>query len=121
MKKIAIILHAEPGTHDSLGRALHALLYTQELNQMGHEAYLILDGGGTKWLEEFTQPEHKLAPLFETLNLEGRIRGVCKFCMGAFGVDAFIAEKEGIALIDEYQGHPSVANLITGGFQVICL
>ena len=37
MSKIAIILHAEPGTHDSLGRALHALLYSKELNEEGHE------------------------------------------------------------------------------------
>jgi hypothetical protein len=33
MSKFEIILLAEPGTHDALGRDLHALLYSKELNE----------------------------------------------------------------------------------------
>ncbi len=42
MKKAAVILHAEPGTHDALGRALHALLYSQELKDNGDDVQLLL-------------------------------------------------------------------------------
>ena len=33
MHKIAIILHAEPGTHDAMDSAAHALLYTKDLSE----------------------------------------------------------------------------------------
>ena len=32
MSKIAINLQAEPGTNDALGRALHAFMFSKELN-----------------------------------------------------------------------------------------
>lgn len=31
MSRVAVMLHAEPGTHDAMGNAAHALLYTEEL------------------------------------------------------------------------------------------
>lgn len=121
MRKVAVILHAEPGTHDALGRALHALLYTQELQEHGHEVQLILDGGGTKWLEEFTQPDNALAPLYQSLKNAGVIGGVCDFCVPAFDGDKALAESEGLHLLSEFQGHPSLAKLIEDGYQVITL
>jgi hypothetical protein len=121
MSKIAIILHAEPGTHESLGRALHALMYTKELHESGHDAQLILDGGGTKWLEEFTNPDHKLAPLYGELKSKGMITGVCDFCVTAFGGEKQLVVDEGLNLADDYNGHPSIANLINDGYQVIAL
>jgi len=120
MSKIAIILHAEPGTHDSLGRALHALLYSKELNEEGHEVKLIFDGGGTKWIEEFSK-EHKMTPLYQTLKSAGIISGVCDHCVTAFGVEKDLVRKEGLPLVSEYNGHPSIANLVSSGFQIITL
>ena len=83
MSKVAIILLAEPGTHDALGRALHALLYSKELNEEGHDVQLIFDGGGTKWIEEFSK-EHKMSPLYQSLKSAGVIAGVCDYCVTAF-------------------------------------
>jgi len=120
-QKVAIILHAEPGTHDSLGRALHALLYTQELQQEGHDVQLIFDGGGTRWIDELADSEHKLAPLYNSLKKAGVITGVCDFCIGAFEGDKETVSNEGLTLISEYNGHPSFARLITEGYQVVTL
>jgi len=120
-QKIAIILHAEPGTHDSLGRALHALMYTQELHEQGHQVQFIFDGGGTLWLQEMINPEHKLAPLYQSLKKAGLITGVCDFCIGAFAGDRDKVSQEQLALIDEYNGHPSIAKLISEGYQIITL
>jgi hypothetical protein len=121
MAKIAIILHAEPGTHDSLGRALHALMYTKELHESGHDAQLVLDGGGTKWLEEFTNADHKLAPLYGELKSQELIAGVCDFCVTAFGGEKQLVKEEGLRLAADYNGHPSIAKLISDGYQVITL
>lgn len=121
MKKVAVILHAEPGTHDALGRALHALLYSQELKDSGHDVQLLFDGGGTKWIEELANPDHKLRPLYQTLKDSGVISGVCDFCVEAFDGDKSLVESEGLMLINEYQGHPSITKLINEGYQVITL
>jgi hypothetical protein len=121
MQKVAIILHAEPGTHDAMGRALHALLYTKELKEAGHEVVLIFDGGGTKWISELIKEDNPLAPLYKAVKETGAISGVCEYCVGAFGGETKVIEESGLSLASEYMGHPSVAALFAGGFQVITL
>jgi hypothetical protein len=49
---------------------------------------------------------------------ERRIAGVCAYCAGAFGVkEAVVAQ--GVQLVGEYEGHPSVRRLVHDGYQVI--
>lgn len=121
MSKIAIILHAEPGTHDSMGRAAHALLYTKELKEAGHEAKLIFDGGGTRWVGELSKADNPLNPLFNSVKALGAITGVCEYCIGAFGGDKEETKKKGLPLAGDYMGHPSLVSFINGGYQVITL
>ena len=121
MSKIAIILHAEPGTHDSMGRAVHSLLYTKELREAGHQVQLIFDGGGTGWVNELNKEDHLLHPLFKEVRDAGLITGACDFCMGAFEVDKQKVKEAKVEAISEYQGHPGVAKLIGDGYQVITL
>jgi len=45
---------------------------------------LIFDGGGTKWIEEFSK-EHKMTPLSQSLKSSGVIAGVCDYCDTSFG------------------------------------
>ncbi len=121
MSKVAIILHAEPGTHDALGRELHALLYATELHEEGHDVQLVFDGGGTKWIEQFKQPDSQLGPMDEALKQKGVISAVCDFCIEAFDGDKDLVRSENLPLVSEYNGHPSVAKLISSGCQVITL
>ncbi len=121
MAKIAVILHAEPGTHDSMGRAAHSLVYTKELREAGHAVQLIFDGGGTGWVPELNKDDHMLHPLFVQLRDQGLITGACDFCIGAFEVDKQKVQEAKVSTISEYMGHPSVAKLIGDGYQVITL
>ncbi len=121
MAKVAVVLHAQPGTHDAMGRALHALLYTQELHERGHDVQLIFDGGGTRWVDEFNKADHPLAPLFRALKQTGVIGAVCEYCVTAFGGDKEAVQQQGLPLAGAYKGHPSVAELIEAGYQVITL
>ena len=95
-------------------------MYTKELNEEGHDVQLIFDGGGTKWIEEFSK-EHKLTPLYQTLKTSGVIGGVCDFCVPEFGGDKELVKQENLPLISEYNGHPSIAKLVADGFQIITL
>lgn len=121
MKKVAIILHAEPGTHDAMARALHSLLYAKELKAAGHEARLIFDGGGTRWIGELTKKENPMHELFESVRDSGAVYGVCGFCIGAFEGDVEEVRRAGLPVESGYMGHPSLAGLIDEGFQVITL
>ncbi|MBU8763706.1 DsrE family protein [Micrococcus luteus] len=117
MKKIAIIVHA---SESELGRALHSLLYAQELHEAGNEVKVIFDGAGTVWVKNFEDPANKYNPLYKAVKNLGVIAGVCEYCAGAFGVSEDV-QASGLATMGERDGHPSVAQLIAADFQIITL
>lgn len=121
MSKIAIILHAEPGTHDAMGRAAHALLYTKELKEAGADVKLIFDGGGVRWVTELARDDNPFNAMYKAVKDSGAISGVCQFCAGVFGGDAEKVEKLDIPVMGEYMGHPSLSALIREGYQIITL
>ncbi|MFH1724985.1 MAG: hypothetical protein ABII00_10240 [Elusimicrobiota bacterium] len=51
--KFLIILQAGTEGHEGMARALHAILYAQELKKGGHEVALMFDGAGTGWARKF--------------------------------------------------------------------
>ena len=81
---------------------------------------LIFDGGGTKWIEEFSK-EHKMTPLPQSLKSSGVIAGVCDYCNTSFGGEKDLLKKKELPLIDKYKGHPSIARLFADGYQTITL
>ena len=119
--KTLIILLSEPGTHESLGRALHALLYAKELKESDVEVKLIFDGGGTKWASDMVDPDNKLNSLFKEVVALGIIDGICDYCIGAFKADRTVIENTFLPIAGEYDGHPSIAKYVKEGYQVITL
>ena len=81
---------------------------------------LIFDGGGTKWIEEFSK-EHKMTPLSQSLKSSGVFAGVCDYCDTSFGREKDLLKKKEQPLINEYKGHPSIAKLVSSGYQIIKL
>src|SRR6266571_210828 len=84
--KFLIILQAGKESHEGMARAVHALLYSRELKEHGHEVALVFDGAGTEWIEEWTQPgsTNKLTPMYQELHKLGLTEIICDFCAGAF-------------------------------------
>src|SRR5574341_905301 len=116
MAKIAVIVLAGKETHEGLGRVANALEAVKELKGAGDEVQLIFDGAGTEWVPELSNPEHMANPLFSSVR--DRIVGVCDFCAGAFGVKEKVGECK-LPLLSEFEGHPSIRKLISGGYQII--
>ena len=81
---------------------------------------LIFDGGGTKWIEEFSK-EHKMTPLPQSMKSSGVIAGVCDYCNTSFGGEKDLLKKKELPLIDKYKGHPSIARLFADCYQTITL
>ena len=119
-QQFAIILQADSDRHEGLARALHALLYARELKESGADVVLIFDGAGTTWAEKLQDPQHKLHPMYEGLKKDRVVQIVCDFCSGAFKVKDKIRDPQ-LALISEYEGHPSVVKWAKQGYQLIVL
>lgn len=124
MSKVAIILQAGPGTHESHARMFHALLYSKELNEKGHEVRLVFDGASTEWLARWDDPkdedDDRMGGLFNSIKNAGLAYVVCDFCSGAFHVRDKLAAA-GEPLDGEYMNHPSVVGLIDEGYQLVTL
>lgn len=120
-KKFVIILQAGTGSHEGGARALHALLYTQELKQGGYDTVLIFDGAGTTWAEAFRDTSNRLHGRYEELKALGVTEEICDYCAGAFKVKESLPERAGAALVKEFGGHPSLKKWIDQGYQLIVL
>lgn len=120
--KYLIILQAGKETHEGLARALHALLYSRELKEHGHDVVLVFDGAGTEWAEEWTDPssQHKLAPMYRELSKQGVTNIICDFCAHAFRVRKELEERNA-PMVAEYEGHPSIAKWVDKGYQIVIL
>lgn len=117
MKKFVILVHA---SESEGARALHALLYAQELKEAGHEVKIIFDGAGTVWVKKFEDPASKYNPLYKAVKNLGVIAGVCEHCAGAFGVEQDV-RTSGLPAMGEQNGHPSLAQLVAEDYQIFTL
>ena len=116
MHMVAVILLADTGSLEGLGRAANALEAVKEFRDAGDRVRLIFDGAGTKWVGELENPDHRIHALYRAVKSE--ITGACGFCAGAFGVGAEL-ERGQVPLMAEYDGHPSYRKLVAAGYQVI--
>jgi hypothetical protein len=116
MAKAAIVLFADTETKEGLGRMSNALTSVREFKEEGQEVTLIFDGAGTKWIGELSDPDHKYNSHFESVKDD--IQGACTYCARALGVKDKVQES-GVELLGEFEGHPSLAKLVTQGYQVI--
>ena len=116
MRKFLFLILAGTETHEGLGRLVNALEIAKELKEKGEDVTLIFDGAGTEGLATLANPEHKAHPLFRAV--ADRVAGACHHCAGAFGVRASL-EALGQPLLAEFEGHPSLAGYLAGGYQVL--
>lgn len=120
--KYLVILQAGKESHEGMARAVHALLYTRELHEHGHQVALLFDGAGTEWAEEWTNPDssNKLTPMYRELHALGITEIVCDFCAGAFHVKEDLSGRS-IPLTAEFNGHPSIARWADQGYLLVVL
>jgi hypothetical protein len=116
MAKAALVVLADTGSREGMGRIANALVTAQEFDEAGDEVTIVFDGAGTKWIPELANAEHKYHGRFEAL--KPRVAGACAYCARAFGVSNEV-EAAKVALLDEYDQHPSLRRLVADGYHVI--
>lgn len=115
MPKAAVVLFADTDSPEGMGRMANALTTAREFKQSGDEVRVIFDGAGTKWAAELSG-DHKYSKLLDAVRDE--VEGACAYCANAYQVKGAV-EESGVDLIDEYDGHPSLRQLVVGGYEVL--
>lgn len=115
MSKVSVVVLADTGSHEGMARAANGLITAKEFKQGGDQVSVIFDGAGTKWITALASPDHQLHGLYEAVKGE---TAVCAFCAKVFGVEDAVRQS-GVAVLDEYDHHPSLRKLVNEGYQVI--
>jgi hypothetical protein len=94
---------------------IHVLLNTIDMKEKGCEVRLVVEGA---LIPELAQEDNFLHGLYKKAKALGVIDGACKACSNKLGVMSAVQE-QGIRLLDDMHGHPSMARYQEEGFEVI--
>jgi len=97
---------------------VHVLLNAIDMHEKGFEAKVIIEGTATRLIPEMAKPENLLFKLYEKAMSLKLIEGACRACAAKMGT-LQAAEAQGIRLLDDMTGHPSIAGYLAQGYQVI--
>lgn len=113
MKKIALfVFNGDPMCF------IHVLLNALDMKGRGNEVRIVLEGASTKLPPELGRQEHPLHELWEKVKAEGLVAGICKACskkLGSFEE----AQRQGLTVLDDMNGHPSIAGFQQNGYEMI--
>ena len=97
---------------------VHVLLNAIDLNDRGYEVKIVIEGPATKLVPELAGKDNPMYSLYEKAKGLNLIDGACKACSNKMGVLKEI-EDQGIKLLGEMTGHPSMARYKEEGFEII--
>ena len=97
---------------------IHVLLNGIDLHERGQEGLIIIEGEAVTLVPEMSKPGHFLSALYQKAKKLGILHAACKACSIKLKVEKEI-EKEGIPLIGDMSGHPSMGSFIEKGYQII--
>ncbi len=97
---------------------IHVLLNSIDLNERGREGVIVLEGESVTLVADMAQSGHFLNTLYEKVKSLNLIFGACKACATKLkAVDA--VQEQGIPLIGEMSGHPSMGEFMDKGYTII--
>jgi len=97
---------------------IHVLLNALDMNARGHEPKIIVEGSSVKLIPEWVKPENPLYVLWKKNLAAGLVEGVCRACSGKLGT-LEAAKDQGLTLLDDMSGHPSMAAYRDNGYDII--
>ena len=97
---------------------IHVLLNALDMDAKGHEVKVVIEGAATKLVPELADSSNPMAGLYEKVKSKGLFAGVCRACAQKMGT-LESAKAEGLALLDDMNGHPSMAGFIADGYAII--
>ena len=113
MKKIALfVFNGDPMCF------IHVLLNALDMKAKGDEVKIIIEGASVRLIPELIKSGNPLNGLWKK-NLEaGLVEGVCKACSNKLGT-LEAAKEQGLTLLDDMSGHPSMSAYHNKGYEII--
>jgi hypothetical protein len=97
---------------------IHVLLNALDMQARDFECRIVVEGAATRLIPELAGPDHPLNKLWEKTKAAGLVEGVCKACSQKMGTLA-AAQEQGLALLDDMNGHPAMARYRLEGYEII--
>ncbi|MBW1860016.1 MAG: DsrE family protein [Deltaproteobacteria bacterium] len=97
---------------------IHVLLNALDMHDRGYDVKIVIEGAATKLVPELAQESNPMFRLYEKARGLDLIDGACKACSNKMGVIEEV-KAQGLRLLDEMSGHPSMARYIEEGFEII--
>ena len=97
---------------------IHVLLNAIDMSEKGYEVKIVIEGSATKLVPELAGKDNPMYSLYEKAKKLDLIDGACKACSNKMGVLKEI-KGQGIKLLGEMTGHPSMSRYKEEGFEII--
>jgi hypothetical protein len=97
---------------------VHVLLNALDMQQRGVVPAIVMEGAATRLVLDLDPQGHPLHSLWQRVKTEGLVAGVCRACAGKTGSIA-AAQEQGLPLLEELSGHPSMAAFRQQGYTLL--
>lgn len=96
----------------------HVLLNAQDFSDKDYEIKLVIEGSATRLIPELDKDDHPLHNLYEKVKEKVLLVGACKACARKMGT-LQAAEAQGLHILEDMSGHPSMENFVEQGYKII--
>ena len=97
---------------------IHVLLNALDMKAKAYDVRVVIEGAAVQLVPELEKAEHPLHVLWGKVKDAGLVDGVCRACSNKLGV-LEAAQAQGLTLLDDMSGHPSMAGYRDRGYEMI--
>ena len=97
---------------------VHVMLNALDLDAKGYKVKVVIEGSATALVSTLKNEEAMFHPLYRKMIDRGLVDGVCKACSVKMN-SLEDAQAQGLRLLDGMSGHPSMADYIAEGYEII--
>jgi len=97
---------------------IHVLLNALDLSEKEFEVKLVIEGSATKLVAELDRADHPLHALYNKVKERVLLFGVCRACAQKMG-SLQAAKAQGLHLLEDMSGHPSMSSFVEQGYRII--
>jgi len=97
---------------------VHVLLNALDMQSRMYDVKIVMEGASTQLIPDLASGANPLSGLYKKAKAAGLIDAVCKACAAKMNVLETVRQ-EGLPLVEDMSGHPSLARYIENGYQVI--
>ena len=96
----------------------HVLLSALDFSDRDYEIKLIIEGTATGLIPDLDKEDHPLHGLYDKVKKQVLLVGACKACSRKMGT-LQAAQDQGLHILEDMSGHPSMATFIEQGCRII--